>query len=386
MSNVARALTYSIERAAREFPALVVTGPRRAGKTTLLRTSFPKATYVLLEDPDIIERVRADPRLFIDELPTPAILDEIQNAPELLAWIRTRIDAAPRKSGQWLLTGSQEAPLMHGVTESLAGRAAIFQLMPLSISESQKVSLLRGGFPEVVLQRRDAGVWFNSYVLTYLERDVRAVTAIRDLSTFRRFLALLATRTGQILNRADLASSLGTSVPTISQWLSVLEVTGQLMLMPSYFENFGKRIVKSPKIYLTDTGLTCHLLGIDNAAALARSPFHGALFEAFVANELVKHQLNKGRRREVYCFRDQQGLEVDFVVPAAHNTLMLVEAKASRTAIPSMTTPLTRLASAIERQKTELFLVHQPTGALTMSAISKGVRAGGVADLLALLR
>jgi predicted AAA+ superfamily ATPase len=260
-------------------------------------------------------------------------LDEIQNAPELLPYIRTRIDLAP-KPGQWLLTGSQDFSLMQGVTESMAGRAAIFHLLPLSMIELGRWDLLRGGYPEVWLRPRAAELWFRSYVQTYLERDVRQITAVRDLTTFRRFLGLVASRNGQLLNKTDLASPLGVSVPTITQWLSILETTGIILLLPPYFENFGKRLVKMPKVYFTDSGLLCSLLGLEDRAALERSPFLGSVFEAFIASEIAKSQLNQGRSRELYFFRDQQGLEVDFVVPRS-GELTLVEVKWSRTVLPS---------------------------------------------------
>src|SRR5580658_11338327 len=217
-----RKLAIVLKEAARHFPAVVVTGPRRAGKTTLCRRAFPKARYVLLEDPDIQARVRSDPRAFLEELRPPVIFDEIQNVPELLDYVRTLIDARPRRMGQWLFTGSQEAPLMQGITESMAGRAAILQLLPLSLAETSKVSLLHGGFPEVLARPKARSLWFASYLQTYLERDVRAITNVRDLVTFRRFLSLLASRHGQVLNKTDLAAPLGISVPTISEWLHIL--------------------------------------------------------------------------------------------------------------------------------------------------------------------
>src|SRR5207249_7271897 len=196
------------------------------------------------------------------------------------------------------------APLMQGVTESLAGRAAVFSLLPLGSLETPKVTLLRGGFPEVLARPAAARTWFRSYIQTYLERDVRAVSAIRSLATFRRFLALLASRCGQLLNKTDLAAPLGVSVPTISAWLSILETTGQILLIPPFYENFGKRLVKSPKLYFTDSGLACHLLGINSNDELQRSPFLGPLFEGFVASEIFKQQVNDGRRRSLYYFRD----------------------------------------------------------------------------------
>jgi predicted AAA+ superfamily ATPase len=226
MRYISRKLGNIIQEASRDFPAVVVTGPRRAGKTTLLRQLFSKAQYVLLEDPDIQGRIRSDPRTFLEELRPPVVFDEIQNAPELLSYVRTLVDAAPRRMGQWLFTGSQEAPLMQGITESMAGRAAILQLLPFSVSETPKVNMLHGGFPEVLARPKSRGLWFASYLQTYLERDVRAITNVRDLVTFRRFLALLASRHGQILNKTDLAAPLGVSVPTIREWLHILEVTG----------------------------------------------------------------------------------------------------------------------------------------------------------------
>jgi predicted AAA+ superfamily ATPase len=232
-----------------------------------------------LEAPDVVARVRSDPRSVLDELRRPVILDEIQHAPELLNHVRARIDGAPSRRGDWLLTGSQEAPLMRGVTESMAGRAAVLQLLPFSHQEDRRVSWFRGGFPEVLARPRGASLWFESYVQTYLERDVRAISAIRDLSTFRRFLALVASRTGRMLNKTDLAAPLGVSVPTIAQWLGILEATAQILLVPPFFETFGKRLTKSPRLYVQDCGLACHLLGIQSADALARSPFAGAIFE-----------------------------------------------------------------------------------------------------------
>jgi len=387
MRFVPRLLGRELARAARHFPAMIVTGPRRAGKTTLVRRVFPRASYRLMEDPDVVARVRSDPRAFMDEIRPPVILDEIQNVPEILNYVRTRIDAAPGRKGEWILTGSQETALMHGVTESLAGRAATFQLLPLSSRETPKVSLLTGGFPEVLARPSTRAIWFRSYVQTYLERDVRSVTAIRDLATFRRFLSLLASRCGQILNKTDLAAPLGVSVPTLTQWLSVLEVTAQIILVPPFFENFGKRLIKSPKLYFADSGLACHLLGIESDATLNRSPFLGPLFEGFVASEIVKQQIGIGRPREIYYFRDQQGLEVDLVVPAAHGRLVLVEAKATRTVVPQMADPLDRLARAVSRYAVSKFLVHRPSAKeIRFSGLRAGVRAAGVEDLLAFLQ
>jgi len=388
MRYVHRELEGQVLRAVKGFPAMVLTGPRRAGKTWLLQHLFPKADYYLLEDPDIVSRLRADPRGFLDTVRTPAILDEVQHVPEVFAHVRSRIDRKPRRAGQWLLTGSQEAPLMRGVSESMAGRAAVLQLFPFSSRESPKAGLLRGGYPEAVARPGNARLWFASYIQTYLERDVRAVTVVRDLATFRRFLALLASRHGQMLNKTDLAAPLGVSVPTIGQWLGVLETTAQILIVPPFYENLGKRLVKSPKVYLADSGLACHLLGIDSAAELARSPFAGALFEGFLAAEMVKAQVHAGRRRELYYFRDEQGLAVDFVVPGRGSSLTLVGCKAGKTVVPAMAAPMLRLAEVLKRKRPKgpgvnMFLVHQAAkSGSRIQAVAPGVRALTCSDFL----
>ena len=369
-------MAHLLLEASRHYPAVVLTGPRRAGKTTLLRNLFPKAQYVLLEDPDIQVRVRNDPRAFLEDLQPPVIFDEIQNIPELLDYVRTLIDNKPRRMGQWLFTGSQEAPLMRGITESMAGRAAILQLLPFSLEETPKVNLLYGSFPEVLARPKSRGLWFASYLQTYLERDVRALTNVRDLITFRRFLALLASRHGQMLNKTDLAAPLGVSVPTIGEWLHILEATGQIILVPPYFENFGKRLVKSPKVFWGDSGVACYLLGINSLAELERSPFLGPIFEGFIAAEILKSQINRGMRKELYYFRDQQGLEVDFLLPRPNAGVWLVEAKASKTVRPAMAAPMLSLQRSMQKRPSRAIVVHRKSRSeVTTSALAPGVAA-----------
>jgi predicted AAA+ superfamily ATPase len=381
MRYLNRALEPVVAAAARAFPAIVLTGPRRAGKTSLLRHLWPQATYHLFEDPDIIARFRSDPQGFLDSLRLPAILDEVQNVPEVFNFVRSRIDRAPRRTGQWFLTGSQESGLMRNVTESMAGRAAVLQLLPLSVHETPRVNLLRGGYAEVIARPKAAGLWFSSYVQTYLERDVRAITVVQDLAVFRRFMALVAARHGQVLNKSGIAAPLGLSVPSIGRWLDILEATGQLIVVPPYFENLGKRLIKSPKIYVADSGLACHLLGIETQAQLEKSPFLGALFEGLVASEIVKAQANAGRRREIYYFRDQQGLEVDFIVPVRGGGVRLVEAKASRTVTPHAARPLERLSANwrqhSNRQKLaeRLVVYRAPRVPSASTAVAPGVQA-----------
>lgn len=269
MAHIQRELAAQLQRAARAFPALVLTGPRRSGKTYLLRHAFPNASYHLLEDPDVIARIRSDPRGWLAEVRTLAILDEVQHVPEILPYVRTLIDREPSRRGRWLATRSQDFSLMKGVSESMAGRAAVLTLLPLPYRETGRWSLLRGGFPEVVLHPRSAADWFRSYIQTYLERDVCSLLQVRDLATFRRFLALLAARNGQLLNKTNLAAPLGVLVPTITSWLAVLEITGHVLLVPPYFENLGKRLVKSPKLCWVDPGLLCALLGLAGGGVAA---------------------------------------------------------------------------------------------------------------------
>ncbi len=383
MKTIRRKLATSILSASKSFSAVLLTGPRRSGKTTLLQTLFPTADYRLLEDPDIIARVRADPHGFLAELRLPAILDEIQNAPELLPYIRTLIDSHPQKKGQWFLTGSQEAPLMRNVSESMAGRVAVFSLLPFSLEETPKVSLLHGGFPEVVARPAIASTYFRSYIQTYLERDVRGVSAVSDLATFRRFLSLLATRVGTILNRTEFAAPLGISVPTVSAWLSILEITGQILLIPPFYSNLGKRIIKSPRLHFVDSGLVCHFLGIETEKALKNSPFLGPIFEGFVASEIVKKQINVGKARALYFFRDQQGLEVDFVVPQGERRAAFVEVKASSTIYPRDAAPLQKLSKAAVGFDVSSFVVYRPTANQSpIHAVAPGVRAVSLPELL----
>ncbi|MFA4982507.1 MAG: ATP-binding protein [Candidatus Omnitrophota bacterium] len=384
MRYINRAIEKEIKTASRAFPAVLVTGPRRAGKTTLLKKLFPQASYYLLEDTDIISRIKADPRSFLEEVKPPVILDEIQNVPELFNYIRTRIDEKPHRAGQWYFTGSQDAPLMKGVSESMAGRVAVFHLLPLSLEEDRDVSMISGGFPEVLAKPRTASVWFRSYIQTYLERDVRSISDIKDIAAFRKFLSILASRSGTILNKTDLAAPLGISVPTLAEWLSILEITGQIIIVPPFYENFGKRLIKSPKIYFVDSGLAVYLLGIETEAALRKSTFLGQIFEGFIASEIVKRQINRGKRQQLYYFRDQQGLEVDFIVPAGDNRLLVMEAKAVRSVTPAMSGSLNRLARAVSRYKVEKYVVYldppkgSKKGFYTLSAGVKAVPVGEI--------
>jgi len=364
MKAVVRSVEKQLRRAAGSFSAVVLSGPRRAGKTFCLRRVFPKHSYRLLEDPDELARLKADPRAWLEALRLPVVLDEVQNAPELFPYIRALIDRAPRAKGQWILTGSQDFTLMSGVTESMAGRAAVFRLYPLSLVELGRWDLLRGGYPEVWAKPSHSDLWFRSYIQTYLERDVRDVLSVRDLSTFRRFLGLAALANGQILNKTSLAGPLGVSVPTVTQWLSVLETTGLVVLVPAYFENFRKRLIKSPRLYWLDTGLLCALLGVRSLPDLERSPLIGAVWEAFVASEIIKVQVGRGDNPQLYYFRDQQGLEVDFLVPLANARLALLEVKWTKTPTPKLAGALRALLPEVGERALGL-VIHRASKTLS---------------------
>jgi predicted AAA+ superfamily ATPase len=366
-----RTLSRAIERAIRTFPAVVVTGPRQSGKTTLLRTQF-KGThaFVTLEDPDIRIRAKEDPHQFLERYKPPVIIDEIQYVPELLSFIKTRIDER-RKPGQWLFTGSQHFGLMQGISQSLAGRAAVLSLLPFSLAErigrgdltspvsdwirgldarssrEPKISLgevlLRGNYPEIASRRSvDRQIWCGSYIATFLERDVRNLAHIGDLSQFERFLKLCAIRTGQLLNLSDLARDIGISVPTAKRWLSVLEAGYQVFLLYPYYQSLGKRLVKSPKLYFNDTALAAYLLGLQDPETLLQSPSFGHLFETLIITDVLKRFLHHGTLPSLYYLRTRDGLEVDLVIEVGQK-LCLFEIKSSMTAWPKYADPLERL-------------------------------------------
>ena len=359
-----RSMEPVIKKAAAEFPAVMLTGPRQSGKTTLLLHVFGRrCRYISLEPPDVCAAATEDPRGFLDLYPPPAILDEIQCAPDLLPYIKERIDADRARAGQYLLTGSQNLLLTQQVSESLAGRTAMLRLLPLSRREVRKhpyapplpwerqadepmrsphppatlwASFLRGGYPELAAQPgRDAALWHSSYIQTYLERDVRRLRQVGDLTQFQAFLRMLAARSAQLLNLTDIARDLGVAVNTVKAWLSVLEATHQVMVVRPYFANVGKRLVKSPKVYFTDVGTLCHLAGLRDSAHAAAGPMGGAIMETAVLSEIVRTLTHRGTDPQVYFWRTQAGTEVDFVVDTAEG-LVPIEVKLSATPRPSM--------------------------------------------------
>ena len=335
---IPRELDATLAEAAATRPAVVLTGCRQAGKTSLLVKAFDNHTYVSLDVPMIAEEAEHSGADFLKRHPPPIIIDEVQYAPTLLRHVKADIDLHREKTGRFLITGSQDFPLMEGVTESLAGRSSVLTLHSLSAREYEAWSgrtldrealvgwMLSGGYAELHARDLDAERFFGDYLATYLERDVRSILGVRSLRDFDRFMRLCAARTGQLVSYSSLATDLGVSPNTVKSWLSVLDASNIVFLLEPYFEDLGKRIVKTPKLYFLDTGLCSYLLGARTPEDLVRSPMLGAIFETHVVGQIVRRFANQGRRREIYFYRDHHGREVDFLIPSA-GRFALIECK-----------------------------------------------------------
>ncbi len=323
------------------YPVITLTGPRQSGKTTLARAAFPDKPYVSLETPDEREFAAGDPRGFLARWKDGAIIDEVQHVPALLSWIQSDVDAAGATGsmGRFVLTGSQNFALMAHITQSLAGRSALMQLLPLSIAELNVAGrlpkdldamLLRGGYPALHARPLNPARWLADYTMSYLERDVRQITQVQDLSAFQRFLRLCAGRTGQLLNLASLAQDTGVAQSTARAWLSVLEASYIVHLLQPHHRNLGKRVVKMPKLYFIDVALAVSLMGIQTTGQLAIHPLRGALFETLIVAEFLKARFNSGFPSNLFFWRDNVGLEVDLLIDEPEG-LRPVEIKSSAT-------------------------------------------------------
>jgi hypothetical protein len=353
-----RTLEPTLKEAARTLPVVTITGPRQSGKTTLVRKVFPDLPYLTLEEPDTRARALADPRGFLRGLPDGAILDEVQRAADLLSYIQGIVDEDPRP-GRFVLTGSQNLLLLDGVSQSLAGRTRVLNLLPFSLSELEErapwdpeadpatlrarepralrpleETLWRGFYPRIHDRSLDPATWLADYRATYVERDVRQVLNVQDLELFTRFVGLTAGRNAQLLNASSLANDAGVDHTTVRRWLSILEASFLIVLLRPHHRNFGKRMTKSPKVYFLDPGLLCSMLGIRTADDLRVHASRGAIFESLVLAELLKAYAHRGVRPPLYFWRDSAGHEIDFLIELGSETRP-VEAKSSATVPPS---------------------------------------------------
>ncbi len=316
---IQRQAQNEVELLAKQFKAVAVIGPRQSGKTTLVRAVFDSKVYVSLENPDIRLFAREDPRGFLANYPDGAILDEVQHVPILFSYLQQILDES-NTSGLFILTGSNNFLLQENISQSLAGRVGYLHLLPLSIEEIGEKEdninrlLLKGGYPYLYSTDVAPSKWFANYIRTYIERDVRQIKNILNLSAFDRFLRLCAGRIGQLLNMSSLATETGVDVKTIDAWLGILEMSFILFRLQPYYKNYNKRIVKMPKIYFYDTGIALALLGIDNEKDIAFHPYRGNLFENIIILELIKRQWNIGKERNIFFWRDNVGHEVDIII------------------------------------------------------------------------
>lgn len=335
---IQRTAEATLHRLAKGFPVICVTGPRQSGKTTLAKAAFPDKPYISLEDPDIARLAREDPRGLLDSYKDGLILDEAQAVPEIFLYLKTAIDTDP-VPGRYIVTGSHQFSLFEGVTESLAGRAAFVTLYPFSVQELKAAgitpsepfeTLLKGFYPPVYDREVTVYDWYTNYISSYIERDVRLVINVKDLGQFQTFVKMCASRVAQLVNLSALAQDCGITHNTAKSWLSVLESSGIVFLLKPYHNNYGKRLVKSPKLYFVDSGVACRLLGIKDAEQLFMHPNRGNIFESFVVAEMLKNRLNKGLSPELYFWRDNTGNEVD-VVYEDGSVIRSVEIKSGKT-------------------------------------------------------
>jgi len=335
---VPRTALATLLRLARGFPVVALTGPRQSGKTTLARAAFPGKPYVSLENADHLAYAITDTRRFLADYPDGAIIDEVQRCPELFSYLQGWVDDR-RRMGDFVLTGSQQFGLMSRITQSLAGRVGLVHLLPFSQSELAAVgkapvgidsALWQGAYPALYDRSLSPDDWFPNYVATYVERDVRQILAVRQLGLFQRFLRMCAARSGQLLNLSSLAADCGISHVTAREWLTVLESSYIVRLLPPYHRNFGKRLVKTPKLYFLDVGLAAWLLGIRNGRSIATHAMRGALFETLVIGEFIKQRFNAGQPAELFFWRDNIGHEIDLLFEAG-DRLQPVEIKSGMT-------------------------------------------------------
>lgn len=333
-------MTTELLEAAGEYPVVTIFGPRQSGKTTLVQMTFPEKMYYSLEDPDVRMAAETDPRGFLAGLPEGGVLDEIQRLPGLLSYIQGIVDRE-KKAGMFILTGSHQPGLHQSVSQSLAGRTAVLTLLPFSLPELKNYRknwepfelIVKGAYPRLHEKDLKPSRFFNGYMQTYIERDVRALVNLKDLRAFQQFFTLLAGRIGQVINYTSLSNDVGVSATTIKNWISVLKASFVVFELPPFFENIRKRVVKSPKIFFNDVGQAAYLLGIETSDQVSRDPLRGGLYENLLILEVLKSCLNYGKRPELFFYRDTHGNEVDLIIKAARN-LIPFEIKSAATFTP----------------------------------------------------
>lgn len=367
-------ITTLVERSTRQ-PVVTVTGPRQSGKTTLCKQAFPDKPYINLERPDIRESARTDPLGFLRQFPNGAIIDEIQRVPELLSWIQVQVDEHPAP-GQFILTGSQQFELSHNISQSLAGRTALLRLLPLSIAEllpdygilDVDTLIHRGGYPRIHSSQLDPAMALGDYFETYVQRDLRELIQIRNLSLFEKFVRLTAGRTGQLLNLQSLASDVGVSGHTAREWITLLEASYIIFLLTPWFANIGKRLIKSPKLYFCDVGLAAWLMGITAREHIAAHPLRGHLFENMIVLEVLKCQYNAGIRPNLHFYRDSSGNEVDLVLEDGPS-LTLTEIKSAQTVTTDTLHSLERVRRILAGRVTVAALINGGNERQTRSGV-----------------
>ncbi len=371
---IEREITPNLTKLFRQYPFVTVTGPRQSGKTTLCRAAFPHLQYANLEAPDQREFAESDPRGFLAQLRDGAIIDEIQHVPDLLSYLQVIADES-RRNSMFVLTGSEQFKLSNAISQSLAGRTALLRLLPFSLAERRRTGagndideiLYSGFYPRIHDQRLNPRQALGDYLETYVERDVRRIGEIRNLSSFRRFVRLCAGRVGQLLNLSSLGSDVGVSHTTAREWLTVLETSYIVFLLQPFHANIRKRLVKSPKLYFYDVGLASYLIGIEHASQIATHPLRGPLFENAVVAETLKHRFNRGLQPNLSFFRDSRGLECDLFYQTGSG-IAAIEAKAGSTIVPSYFQTLDRVADLIPEISAKT-VVH---GGATSQARSEG--------------
>jgi len=334
---IERDISLKLKELEQQYKVVSLTGPRQAGKTTIVKKVFPEKEYLSLENPDNLEFALTDPMGFLSRSNKDMIIDEAQKAPKLFSYIQSIVDNSS-ETGKFILTGSQNFLLLEKISQSLAGRTAILKLLPFNQNElglNRKSVMLEkiiitGMYPPVYDNKLNPSEWYSNYIMTYIERDVRSILNVGNLNTFQRFLRLTAGRSGQILNHSSLAEDCGITHNTARSWLSILEASYIIELLPPYYKNLNKRIVKAPKLYFLDSGLLCYLLNITNEDIYNTHPLKGAIFETYVYSELIKSIFNRGKIAELYYWRDKTGHEVDFIIPHKDGEIS-IEVKAGKT-------------------------------------------------------